>query len=151
MSESQIVVCEIGSEYYGIDIDSVYEIIRYQDPTAVPSAPPFVEGVINLRGRIVPVVDLAGRFGRARGSMSRATRIVVTGSERTRVGLIVDGVSEVLSVPDDAIEATPGLAAGEDTGFLRGLVKLEDRLVILLRLDNLFGTDELRQSSDLAA
>jgi purine-binding chemotaxis protein CheW len=83
--------------------------------------------------------------------MSRATRIVVTGSERTRVGLIVDGVSEVLSVSDDAIEATPGLAAGEDTGFLRGIVKLEDRLVILLRLDNLFGTDEFQQSSDLAA
>ena len=138
-AELQIVVFELGDERYGLDIAAVYEIIRHQPITAVPQAPAFVEGVINLRGRIIPVVDLRDRFGMASGELTRASRIVVAEAAGTRVGLVVDGVSEVLMVPADAIEPTPEVAAGVDAAYLRGIAKLGERLIILLELDGLFG------------
>lgn len=139
IDEIQLVVFELGDERYGLDIATVYEIIRHQPVTAVPQAPAFVEGVINLRGRIIPVVDLRDRFGMAAGSITKASRIVVCEAAGTRVGLVVDGVSEVLMVPGDAIEATPEVAAGHDAAYLRGIAKLGDRLIILLDLAGLFG------------
>jgi purine-binding chemotaxis protein CheW len=138
----QIVVFELGDERYGLDISSVYEIIRRQPITAVPKAPAFVEGVINLRGRIIPVVDLRERFGMAAGEETKASRIVVCEAAGTRVGLIVDGVSEVLMVPPGAMEATPDVTAGPDAAYLRAIAKLGDRLIILLDLDGLFGLAE---------
>jgi purine-binding chemotaxis protein CheW len=137
--ELQIVVFELGAERYGVDIATVYEIIRHQPITAVPRAPAFVEGIINLRGRIVPVVDLRARLGLATSDMTKATRIVVAETAGTRVGLIVDGVSEVLIVPSDAIEPTPEVAVGAEAAYLRGIAKLGERLIILLALDGLFG------------
>jgi purine-binding chemotaxis protein CheW len=137
--EIQLVVFELGDERYGLDIATVYEIIRHQPITAVPQAPAFVEGVINLRGRIIPVVDLRDRFGMAAGDLTKASRIVVCEAAGTRVGLVVDGVSEVLMVSADAIEATPDVAAGSDAAYLRGIAKLGERLIILLDLDGLFG------------
>ena len=141
-AELQIVVCELADEHYGLDIARVYELIRNQPITPVPRAPGFVKGVINLRGRIIPVVDLRGRFGMPAADPTKETRIVVAESGSTRVGLIVDGVSEVLLLPLDAIEPTPEVAAGDDAEYLRGIAKLGDRLVLLLELDGLFGLDE---------
>ena len=140
--ELQIVVCELADEHYGLDIARVFEIIRHQPVTPVPRAPSFVKGVINLRGRIIPVVDLRGRFGMAEAEATKESRIVVAESGATRVGLIVDSVSEVLLVPLDAVEATPEVAAGDDAEYLRGIAKLGDRLVLLLELDGLFGLEE---------
>jgi purine-binding chemotaxis protein CheW len=137
--EFQLVVFELGEERYGLDIATVYEIIRHQPVTAVPQAPAFVEGVINLRGRIIPVVDLRRRFGMMTGVLTKASRIVVCEAAGTRVGLVVDGVSEVLMVPNDAVEQTPEVASGYDTSYLRGIAKLGERLVILLDLGGLFG------------
>lgn len=137
--EFQLVVFELGDERYGLDIDSVYEIIRHQPVTAVPQAPSFVEGVINLRGRIIPVVDLRRRFGMMSGTLTKASRIVVCEAAGTRVGLVVDGVSEVLMVNNESVEQTPDVAAGYDANYLRGIAKLGDRLVILLDLAGLFG------------
>jgi purine-binding chemotaxis protein CheW len=136
--EFQLVVFELGDERYGLAIDSVYEIIRHQPVTAVPQAPSFVEGVINLRGRIIPVVDLRRRFGMLPGTLTRASRIVVCEAAGTRVGLEVDGVSEVMMVSSDAVEQTPEVASGYDTSYLRGIAKLGERLVILLDLAGLF-------------
>lgn len=138
--ELQIVVCELADEHYGLDIAKVYEIIRQQPITPVPRAPAFVKGVINLRGRIIPVVDLRGRFEMPEVEATKETRIVVAESGSTRVGLIVDSVSEVLLLPADSVEPTPQVAAGDD--YMRGIAKLGDRLVLLLELDGLFGTDE---------
>ncbi len=138
-AELQIVVFELGDERYGLDIATVYEIIRHQPITAVPKAPAFVEGVINLRGRIIPVVDLRERFGMDRSDLTKASRIVVADAGGTRVGLVVDGVSEVLMIAGDAIEPTPDVAANADHDYLRGIAKLGDRLIILLSLDGLFG------------
>jgi len=140
--ELQIVVCELADEHYGLDIAKVFEIIRHQPITPVPRAPSFVKGVINLRGRIIPVVDLRGRFGMAPAEPTKEPRIVVAESSATRVGLIVDSVSEVLLLPMESVEATPGVAAGADAEYLRGIAKLGDRLVLLLELDGLFGLED---------
>ena len=142
MEENQIVVCELKEELYGLDISRVYEIIRLQPITVVPQAPSYVEGVINLRGRIIPVVDLRGRFGMAEVEPTKETRIVVAESSATRVGLIVDSVSEVRLLPLDSVEPTPEVAAGDDAEYLRGIAKLGDRLVLSLELDGLFGREE---------
>jgi len=150
MSETQIVVCELADEHYGLDIGSVFEIIRLQPITAVPAAPPYVEGVINLRGRIVPVVDLASRFGLARAATTKASRIVVAGAGGLRVGLVVDGVSEVLMVSDDAVERTPELVGGYDSEYIRGIARLTGSLVILLDLEALFGVTERAQLAQAA-
>jgi purine-binding chemotaxis protein CheW len=140
MSESQIVICELKDESYGLDISRVFEIIRLQPITAVPQAPQFVDGVINLRGRIIPIVDLAARFGLPRSVGTKSSRIVVASTGETRVGLVVDGVSEVLMIPDERIEAAPtAVATSTDTSLLRGIVNLDDRLVMLLELDAILG------------
>jgi purine-binding chemotaxis protein CheW len=137
-SEIQLVVFELGDERYGLDIAAVYEIIRHQPITAVPQAPAFVAGVINLRGRIIPVIDLRGRFAMPATDLTKASRIVVCEASGTRVGLMVDGVSEVLMVSDADIDETPDVTV-KDAAYLRGIAKLGDRLVILLDLDGLFG------------
>ena len=141
MSDLQVVVFELATERYGVDIASVYEIIRHQPIVAVPHAPACVEGVINLRGRIIPVVDLRERLGLPAGEPTKATRIVVAETAGTRVGLIVDGVSEVLMVPPDAVEAPGALVAGTDAAALRGIAKLGERLILLLDLSGLFAAD----------
>jgi purine-binding chemotaxis protein CheW len=138
MSEFQVVVCQLGRESYGLDIGSVYEIIRFQECTAVPAAPPFVDGVINLRGRIIPVVDMASRFGLGRSATTNATRIIVAGTAGLRVGLVVDAVTQVLMVAEESVEPTPDVAAGFDSSYVRGIAKLGDQLVILLDLGALF-------------
>ncbi|MGA3031591.1 MAG: chemotaxis protein CheW [Candidatus Limnocylindrales bacterium] len=143
MSEFQIVVCQLGDESYGLDIGSVYEIIRFQESTAVPTAPSFVDGVINLRGRIIPVMDLSSRFGMARSATTKSTRIIVAGTDGMRVGLVVDAVTEVLMVSEETVEPTPQVASGYDSTYIRGISKLGSELVILLDLGALFA-DQIR-------
>jgi purine-binding chemotaxis protein CheW len=142
MSEFQVVVCQLGSESFGLDIGSVYEIIRFQACTAVPAAPRFVDGVINLRGRIIPVVDMASRFGLSRSETTKSTRIIVAGTGGTRVGLVVDAVTEVLMVSEESVEKTPAVASGYDSAYIRGIAKLAGELVILLDLRALFAEHE---------
>ncbi len=132
----RVVVCELGEERYGLDIAAVFEIVRHQPITPVPGSPSSVEGIINLRGRIVPVIDLRSRFGMSRGSPTRASRIVVAETDGTRVGLVVDGVSEVLDVPEETVE--PARTVRDTDGdAVRGIAKLDGHLVILLALDGL--------------
>jgi purine-binding chemotaxis protein CheW len=143
MSEFQVVLCRLGREFYGLDIGSVYEIIRFHTSTAVPNAPAFVDGVINLRGRIVPVMDLSSRFGLPRTEATGSTRIIVAGTDGRRVGLVVDAVTEVLMLSDDAVEATPDVVFDPDSTYIRGIAKLSNQLVILLDLSALFGDHNL--------
>jgi purine-binding chemotaxis protein CheW len=138
MGETQIVVCQLKNERYGLDISRVFEIIRLQAITAVPQAPQFVDGVINLRGRIIPIVDLSVRFGMPRSTPTRDSRIVVTGTCDLRVGLVVDAVSEVLLIPEEAIEPTPAAVTSvADASSLKGIARMGDGLIILLELDAL--------------
>ena len=143
MSEFLVVVCQLGDESYGLDIGSVYEIIRFQESTAVPASPQFVDGVINLRGRIVPVMDLASRFGLPRSVTTNSTRIIVAGTAGMRVGLVVDAVTEVLMVSEEAVEPTPQVASGSDSGYIRGIAKLAEQLVIILDLQALFAEHDV--------
>ena len=144
MGEFQVVVCQLGQESYGLDISSVYEIIRFQQCTAVPASPRFVDGVINLRGRIIPVMDMASRFGQSRSETTKSTRIIEAGTNGMRVGLVVDAVTEVLMVPEDEVEPTPKVASGYDAAYIRGIAKLGEELVILLNLGVLFGEQEVQ-------
>lgn len=148
--ERQLVVFQLGAELYGVDIARVHEIIRLQTITRVPRAPSFVEGVINLRGKVIPVVDLRRRFGLPIGEHTRATRTVVVEIGDQVVGIIVDSVSEVLRVNTSTIEPPSPVVAGIDSEYLHGIAKLPERLVILLDLDRVLAREE-RRALDPAA
>jgi len=142
--EQQLVVFQLGAELYGVEISRVHEIIRLQSITRVPRAPAFVEGVINLRGKVIPVVDLRRRFGLPTADHTRASRIVVVEIGDQVVGIIVDGVSEVLRVNPSIVEPPSPVVAGIDSEYLHGIAKLPERLVILLDLDRVLARDERR-------
>ncbi len=150
-AEEQLVVFGLTQELYGVDIGRVQEIIRMQTITEVPRAPEFVEGVINLRGGIIPVIDLRKRFGMTNESHDKETRIVVVEMGGQRVGLVVDRVSEVLRVPKDNIEPPSALVTTIESAYLRAIAKMEDRLIILLDLDRVLRMEEqnLLQRTDL--
>lgn len=142
--ERQLVVFELGGELYGVEISRVHEIIRLQTVTRVPRAPTFVEGVINLRGKVIPVVDLRRRFGLPSAEHTRASRIVVVEIGDQVVGIIVDGVSEVLRVSESTVEPPSPVVAGIDSEYIHGIAKLPERLVILLDLDRVLAREERR-------
>ncbi|MAG37218.1 MAG: chemotaxis protein CheW [Dehalococcoidia bacterium] len=148
--EQQLVVFTLNTESYGVDIGSVREIIRMLDITRVPRTPAFVEGVINLRGKIVPVVDLRHRFGFPTGERDKESRIVVVDTGGQDVGMVVDAVTEVLRISSDSVEPPSNVVTGTDTDYLRGIVKLEGRLVILLDLDRVLSSREVRALRDTA-
>jgi purine-binding chemotaxis protein CheW len=142
--ERQLVVFQLGGEFYGVEISRVHEIIRLQAITRVPRAPAFVEGVINLRGKVIPVVDLRRRFGLPVGEHTRASRIVVVEIGDQVVGVVVDSVSEVLRVNTATVEPPSPVVAGIDSEYLNGIAKLPERLVILLDLDRVLAREERR-------
>jgi len=132
--DKQYVVFDLGGEHYGVDIAAVEGIIKLQLITSVPHAPAFIEGVTNLRGKVLPVVDLRRRFNLLAGATSKETRIVVVEMNGATVGMIVDGVSEVLQVSDEAVEPPSPIVMTIDSAFIRGIAKVDDRLIILLDL-----------------
>src|SRR6202048_2041183 len=120
MSETiQVVSFKLGSEEYGVDIAQVQEINRMVAITHVPRAPQFMEGVINLRGQLIPIIDLRARFGMPRAEHTKNTRIVVTEIGSKRVGMVVDSVSEVLRLPVEQIEGAPDVITGVDTEYIK--------------------------------
>lgn len=133
--EMQLVVFDLAAEFYGVDIATVREIIRMQAITRVPGAPSFVEGIINLRGQVIPVVDLRKRLGLNVSEQTDDSRIVWVTINKHDVGVIVDAVTEVLRIPVSAIEPPSAMVAGVDSDYLRGIAKLESRLIILLDLN----------------
>ncbi len=141
----QVVSFKLGSEEYGVDIAQVQEINRMVAVTHVPRAPQFMEGVINLRGQLIPIIDLRARFGMPRAEHSKNTRIVVTEIGAKRVGMVVDSVSEVLRLPVDQIEDAPEMLTGVETEYIRGVGKIEDRLIILLDLARIISGAEKRE------
>lgn len=144
MTEQQLVLFDLASEHYAIDSMNVREIIRMQAITRIPGAPPFVEGVINLRGKVTPVMDLRRRLGMEEGQETKETRIVVVEVEGQDVGLIVDGVSEVLRIPVSVIEPTSTIVAPEEADYVLGVAKLETKLVILLDIGRLLASSDKR-------
>lgn len=138
----QFVTFTLGNEEYAVDIRKVHEINRMKEITKVPNSPSYVEGVINLRGKVIPVVNLRERFGLEGKGNDEHLRIMIMDVRGVTMGLIVDSVSEVLRIPSDIVEPPPPMSTGIGTEFINGIAKLEDRLIILLDMDMLFGRTE---------
>ena len=146
----QVVGFRIGNETFGVRIGSVREIVRVPEITAVPSAPETIEGVINLRGKIIPVMDLRKRFGQSDVQPDKKNRILVVELENKLVGLIVNAASEVLRIAPSEIEAPGNLFAEGESGYVTGVGKLKGRLIILLDIAKLLHRPEFKRLEEAA-
>ena len=142
--ELQLVVFDLAGEHYCVDIESVREIIRAQEITHIPGAPDAVEGVINLRGRVIPVVDLRKRFNLTVTLETSQSRIVVIEIAEDEVGVWVDAVTEVLRIPASSVETTSALVKTSDSSYLEGIAKVDDRLMMILNLDQALSAEALK-------
>jgi purine-binding chemotaxis protein CheW len=147
--ELHIVGFRVGREVFGVPISLVREIVRVPEITSVPDSPGFVQGVINLRGKIVSVVDLRRRFGEKDIKPTKKNRILVTEVQGKLVGLIVDSASEVLKIPEDDVELPPVFDQGE-LNYVTGVGKLNGRLIILIDLNRILQKGELRRLGEVA-
>jgi purine-binding chemotaxis protein CheW len=155
--ERQLVVFDLNEEAYGVDISQVREIIRMQEITRVPRATEFIEGVINLRGKVIPVVDLRTRFSMPGTERTDEHRIVVVDVDGQDIGMVVDAVTEVSRIPSDSIEPPSSVITTDDSEYLTGIVKTDDKLIILLDIAKVISDSEasalaeVQQSPDTVA
>ncbi len=147
--ERQLVIFKLGSEFFGIDIASVEGINKMLMITKIPQSPEYMEGITNLRGSVLPVIDLQKRFGMQLTERDEDTRIVVAAMDGVKVGMIVSEVSEVLSVEENVIEQTPALASNVNSEFITGVAKIDSRLVILLDLAKVLTMEEKIQVANV--
>lgn len=148
--ELHIVGFRVGRETFGVPIALVHEIVRVPEITAVPDAPGCVEGVINLRGKIVSIIDLRKRFGERKIQGSKKNRILVAEVEGKLVGLVVDAASEVLKIPVSEVEAPPSTLEDGDSNYVTGVGKLNGRLILLIDLNKVLQRGELRRLGEFA-
>jgi purine-binding chemotaxis protein CheW len=141
LPEEHVVILKLGEEHYGIEIQSVQEIVRMQPITEIPGSEAWIEGITNLRGRVVPVVDLRRRCRIAASVLGPETRIVVVNSSKGMVGLIVDAVTEVIRIPGEHVEQTNEIVSQPANAYFRGIAKLDTRLVSLLDLEGVLLQD----------
>ncbi|HMK61357.1 MAG TPA: chemotaxis protein CheW [Dissulfurispiraceae bacterium] len=135
----QLVTFRLGNEDYAVNILKVQEINRMKEITRVPNTPEYLEGVINLRGKVIPVVNLRSKFGLSDKDSDTQSRIMIMDIQGITMGLIVDAVSEVLRIPAEIVEPTPPMASNINAEYIKGIAKLDDRLIILLDMDALVG------------
>jgi purine-binding chemotaxis protein CheW len=147
MTENQFVVFMLGDEKYGVDILNVSTISEYLEITKVPDAPVYVEGIINLRGDIIPVINLKKRFNIAETSISDDTRIIIYSIDGVAIGFLVDEASQVLRIDESQIEPTPAILKGADREYISGVGKHEGKIIILLDFAKILSDDE---RSDIA-
>lgn len=143
--EIKVIVFRLGNEEYGVDVQQVKSIERMEHITRVPNTPPFVKGVINLRGVVVPIIDLRKRFGIDQKDYDDATRIIIVHVDDMEVGLIVDSANDVIDINLDTIEPPPKVVGGVESIYLRGVAKLSNRLLILLNLDKVLNPEEMKE------
>jgi purine-binding chemotaxis protein CheW len=144
--ETHIVAFRVGRESYGVPITSLHEIVRVPEITAVPDAPDYIEGVINLRGKIVSVVDLRKRFGKPATALDRRHRILVVEHRGRLAGMIVDSASEVLKIPESEIETAPAMMQEGGLDCVTGLGKYGGRLIILLDINKVLAVRDTGKS-----
>ncbi len=145
----QLVTFKLGAEEFGVDILKVQEINKMMSITKIPNAPAFIEGVINLRGKIIPIVDLRKRLGFRDQPYDKSTRIIVVELDGLVLGFIVDSVSEVLRIPGNTIEPPPSMVAGIESEYIEGVGKLDERLLILLELKKIFSSPERKDIENI--
>lgn len=143
----QLVSFNIGNEEFGIDILKVEEIIRIISITQIPNSPEFIEGVVNLRGRVIPVINLRTRLGFEKKEFDNQTRVIVVEVSGMTLGFIVDSVREVLRIPKSITEPPPSITAGVNSEYITAVGKLENRLLILLDLERVL---DLKQKEELS-
>ena len=152
-SEIQLVTFQLGKERYGIDIMDVQEIVGLQDIRPLPNAPAFVAGILNLRGRIVPIIDLHQRFRIPPATTSDEDRLlagmVIVDLDGVRIGMVIDRVSRVVTINTDQIQPPPEVLAGIGSEYIHGVVNEGDGYLILLDIQRMFGPQDLRQISQL--
>lgn len=148
--ELHIVGFQVGRETYGVPITSLHEIVRVPEITAVPDAPDYLEGVINLRGKIVSVMDLRKRFGDKKATIKKQNRILVVEHSGKLAGLIVDSASEVLRIASENVEAPPAAFQEGGLNCVTGLGKVEGRLIVLLDMTRLLAPGNLTQQNSSA-
>ncbi|RZB30633.1 MAG: purine-binding chemotaxis protein CheW [Desulfobacteraceae bacterium Eth-SRB1] len=147
--EIQVVIFRLGREEFGVRIDQVKEIIEMTHITRMPKAPSFIEGVINLRGQVIAVIDLAKQFDLPASEHDEETRIVVVDVDDNTVGMLVDSVPEVLRISAEDIDPTPSLIENRiDTRYIEGIGKLEDRLFVLLKLGKVLSPEEVERMEE---
>ena len=144
--ESKYLTFALGNEEFGLEILKVREIIGYMDITAVPQTPAYVKGVINLRGKVIPVVDLRAKFGMAEVEITEESCIIVVeisrAERKSQTGIVVDHVSEVLDIAETEIEDAPQFDSGVDTSFILGMGKIGETVKILLDIDRVLADDD---------
>lgn len=147
-SFTQVVSFNLANEEYAIEITKIKEIILVEGITKVPQMPIYIEGIINLRGNVIPVLDLRKRFGMKNAEIGDETRIVVSRMAEKIIGLIVDSVSQVMKIPKDDIQPPPDTIAGLAGEYLTGVGKVDERMIMMLDIDKVLSLEEL---SELAA
>ena len=149
----EVLVFVLGGEEYAVDILKVQEIRGYEKVTAIPSAPPYLKGVVNLRGIIVPVIDMRIKFGLAEAKYDSFTVVIILRVAGRVIGVVVDGVSDVVRLAPSEVKPAPGLGSIVDSGFLAGLATQGDRMILLLEIEKFLGSGELNlvnQAADAA-
>ncbi|MGR3174717.1 MAG: chemotaxis protein CheW [Candidatus Scalindua sp.] len=150
VTEGKFLTFILGSEVYGIEILKVREIIKLMDITTVPRTPNYLKGVINLRGKVIPIVDLRSKFSMPEVEHTQETCIIVAEVNQTSIGIIVDSVSEVSNINSGEIEEAPHLGQDIDTDFILGLGKTKERIVILLDIALVLSSEDLETGGQLA-
>ena len=146
MSETQFVIFKLNDEEYGVNIKQVQEIGTYQKATFVPNSPEFIQGIINLRNVVIPVINLKARFRITNNNVvDDNTRMIVMNISEGQFGFVVDGASEVISIDENDIEETPEMLMGPERRYISGIGKVGDRLLVLLDMEQLLNEDEQRQ------
>lgn len=154
--ENQVLTFVLADEEYAVDILRVVEIRGWESVTRIPNTPPYIRGVLNLRGSIVPIIDLRMRFNLSQIEYGVTTVIVVLkvlkedGSGSRTMGIVVDGVSEVYTVPETEIREAPDFGTKVRTEFIKGLATIDDKMVIILDIDKMLNSDELAVVDDVA-
>lgn len=149
MTQLKVIVFQIENEEYAVPVNQVGSIERLESITRVPRTEKFVKGIINLRGIIIPVIDLRLRFGMEETSYTELTRIIIIHLDQIEVGLIVDVANDVIDIPDDAIESAPEVVGTIHVDYISGVAKLDKRLIILLDLQKILATEEIEQLQSL--
>lgn len=149
MSEKQYVIFKLGSEEYGVDIMNVREITELKETTKIPNTPNFIEGVINLRGSVVPVINLKKRFTLEETTINKNSRIIIVTIGEKQIGFIVDDASQVMTLKEEDIENPPEIITGVDRRYIVGIGKREEKIIILLDLIAVFSEDEKRKIENM--
>ena len=144
----QLISFTIGEEEYGLDLLRVKEVIRMRQITWLPKAPSCVKGIINLRGDVIPIVDLRDRFGLKTIENTATTRVIVVEVEGRLVGIVVDSASQVVRVPADQFDPPPPMAGKTAQRFITGVGKMDEKLIITIDVDRILSTDEMSQIAD---